>query len=195
MDLSFERPPRRIVILGTTGSGKTTLGRRLSASLSLRHVELDALHWEPDWVEADPETMRRRLTTALEEADEWVTDGNYTGIISDLTWTRADLIIWLDYSFARVMRRLFWRSLRRGVLREELWSGNRERLAANFASRDSLFLWARKTHWRHRREYPPRFGRLAPQARVLRMRDPRATERLARSLERTAAPPPAPATE
>jgi len=35
--------PMRIAIVGSTGSGKTALARRLSALLELPHVELNAL--------------------------------------------------------------------------------------------------------------------------------------------------------
>ncbi|MBA3687672.1 MAG: hypothetical protein H0W81_02365 [Chloroflexi bacterium] len=37
--------------------------------------------------------------------------------------------------------------------REELWSGNRERLSTQLFSRE-LLLWILSTYRRHRREYP-----------------------------------------
>lgn len=45
-------PYRRIVIIGTTSSGKSTLAEKLAQTLGLDFIELDALHWEPDWVAA-----------------------------------------------------------------------------------------------------------------------------------------------
>ena len=42
----------RIVVLGTTGSGKTTVARALAQGLTIPHVELDALRWDPNWTEA-----------------------------------------------------------------------------------------------------------------------------------------------
>ncbi len=41
---------RRIVVIGTSGSGKTTLARELAGRLNVPHIELDALHWKPNWV-------------------------------------------------------------------------------------------------------------------------------------------------
>ena len=68
--------------------------------------------------------------------------------------------------------------MNRVAIQEELWDGNRERLRAQFASRDSLFLYAVKTHYRRRREYPadlakPEYTHL----RVLRFRRPGELER------------------
>ena len=56
---------RRVVVVGTSGSGKTSISSRLAALLDVRHVELDALHWERGWVEAHPENLRRRVEVAL----------------------------------------------------------------------------------------------------------------------------------
>jgi hypothetical protein len=72
----------------------------------------------------------------------------------------------------------------RGVRREELWNGNRESLRGQFASRDSLFLWARKTHWKHRQQYPDHFARpeLA-HVRIVRLRSSKDAERFAREVE------------
>ena len=41
--------PRRIAVIGVTGSGKTTLAQNLAELLGLVHIELDAIHWGPNW--------------------------------------------------------------------------------------------------------------------------------------------------
>lgn len=40
---------QRVVIVGTSGSGKTTMARELSVLLGTPHIELDALQWLPGW--------------------------------------------------------------------------------------------------------------------------------------------------
>jgi adenylate kinase family enzyme len=40
---------QRIVVVGTTGSGKTTMAGQLAGRLGYPHVEQDALNWGPDW--------------------------------------------------------------------------------------------------------------------------------------------------
>ena len=176
-DISRTPPPyglRRIAVIGTTGSGKTTMAQRLSQRLGLPHVELDALHWGPNWTEAPVEVFRQRTAEAL-SGDAWAVDGNYRDV-RDIVWGRADTVVWLDYSLWVIMARLLWRTLRRIVTREELWGGNREHFRAQFLSRDSLFLWALQTYWRRRREFPillnqPEQAHLA----VVHLRSPRAT--------------------
>jgi adenylate kinase family enzyme len=162
------------MIVGSTGAGKTTLARRLAERLALPRVELDALYWEPGWRPAPAEVFRARVAEAL-AGSAWVVDGNY-GTVRDIVWRRAELLVWLDYPLPLVLWRLLRRTLRRALTREELWNGNRERLTTNFASRDSLFLWAIQTHAVRRREYAHAVR--APEHRhlaVVRLRNPRAT--------------------
>ena len=142
----------RIVVVGTTGSGKTTLAGELAQRLEVPHVELDALHWEPHWVEAPIEIFRKRVAHAV-SGEAWVTDGNYSAV-RDIVWSCADTIVWLDYSLPTILYRLARRTFRRIFTREELWNGNKERIWVQFLSRDSIFLWALKTYRRRRREYP-----------------------------------------
>ena len=171
-------PPigRRIVVLGTTGSGKTTLAEQLSEKLGCTHIEMDALHWEPNWVEAATEVFHERVRQAV-AAERWVMDGNY-GVVRDTAWSRADTVIWLDYALPVVLWRLLRRTLRRVLLREELWNGNHERFATQFLTRDSLFLWALKTYWLRRRDYPELLGRPEyAHLKLIRLRSPRETER------------------
>ncbi len=148
---------RRVVVVGTCGSGKTTLAARLARKLDVPHVELDALHWEPDWTEADDDRFRKRVGQAASE-NKWVVDGNYR-LARDIVWPRADTIVWLDYSLSLVLWRLVRRTFRRIFTREELWNGNRERFLTQLFSRESILLWALQTYHRRRREYPELFAR------------------------------------
>ena len=43
---------KRISVVGSSGSGKTTVARRIAEALDAPHVELDELHWGPDWAAA-----------------------------------------------------------------------------------------------------------------------------------------------
>lgn len=143
---------QRINVVGTTASGKSTLAVTLADRLGLPYVELDELHWEPGWTEARPAVFRDRVAAAI-GGDRWVVDGNYSSV-RDLVWARADTVVWLDYPLPTILRRFLRRTFRRIARREELWAGNRERLATQFFSRDSLLLWILSTYRRRRREYP-----------------------------------------
>ena len=83
--------PRRISIIGTTGSGKTTLGQNIAARLGISHIELDAIHWRENWEPLPIDEFRNQLALALPE-DAWVVDGNYSKV-RDIIWERADTIV------------------------------------------------------------------------------------------------------
>lgn len=162
----------RISIVGTTGSGKTMLARALSQRLGVPHVELDALNWEPRWREAKPDIFRGRVTNALHD-ERWITDGNYR-VVRPIIWERADTVVWLDYPLPLIMNRLVRRTARRVATNEHLWGSNYERLSSVFG-KDSLVLWAMKSHRRRRREYPQWIASY-PHLTVYRLRSPRETQ-------------------
>lgn len=166
---------RRIVVVGTTGSGKTTLAAELARCLNAPHIELDSLHWGPDWTPYPLEQFRAAVAQAI-AGERWALDGNYSQV-RDLVWPRADTLIWLNYPLWLVYGRLLRRTLGRIVWRQQLWAGNRERLANQF-SRDSLFVWAWTSSRRRKIEYPALFQQ--PQYAHLRVhifRSPRALAR------------------
>ncbi len=152
---AFPQPGQRIAIVGSTGSGKTTLAEAIAQRLGLPHVEIDALHWDPGWRETDIVIFRKRLSEAL-TGPAWVVDGNYAKV-RDIIWPRADTLIWLELPLAVVLWRLFWRTLRRVVTREELWNGNKETFRGAFFSQDSLLVYVFKSRKKHRQTYPDLF--------------------------------------
>jgi adenylate kinase family enzyme len=109
-------PYRRIVVVGTTGSGKSTLASELARRLALPYVELDALHWGPNWTHCTDEEMRQRADEATRE-DAWVVDGNYS-IVRDLTWPRAEAVVWLDYPLLVILWQLWKRTWKRVLTKE-----------------------------------------------------------------------------
>ena len=147
----MQQTHRRISVVGTIGSGKTTFARKTSQLLSAPHIELDSLHWEPNWVEAPDDLFRERVKQLL-QGDSWVVDGNYHEV-RDIVWDRADTVVWLDYSFRTIIARLTRRTLRRIRTSEQLWNGNREHIRGLF-TRDSVFLWAIRTYRKRRKQYP-----------------------------------------
>jgi|GEM_PF-2746343 len=68
---------RRILVKGTSGAGKTTLGRTLAQHLGVPFVELDALHHGPNWTAASAAQLQARVRTQLNDEQGWVVDGNY----------------------------------------------------------------------------------------------------------------------
>jgi adenylate kinase family enzyme len=144
---------RRISVVGTSGSGKSTVGRQLALGLGVPFVELDSIYHQPGWVPLPTEEFRRRAAEAV-AGDGWVIDGNYSKV-RPLVWARADTVVWLDLPRWTVMRQVAWRSLWRAAFQVELWNGNRERWANLFTwvPEDSVISWAWHRHAVYRERY------------------------------------------
>src|SRR5919197_3104503 len=147
--------PPKIAVIGTSGSGKTTVARELARRLGVPHVELDALYHGPRWTETPVEEFRRRVVAAT-DADGWVVDGNYNSKLGDFVLERADTVVWLDVPLRVALSRLTLRTIRRIRTGEELWSGNRESWRGGFFGWESMFVWTIRSHLRHRRARPQR---------------------------------------
>jgi adenylate kinase family enzyme len=145
-------PLTRSVVVGTTGSGKTTFARRLANAVEAPYIELDALYWKPNWQACVPDEFEEKVSNVV-AGERWVVDGNYSSV-RPIVWKRATAIVWLNYPFALTYFRLLRRSVRRLITGEELFSGNRESFSSLFLSRDSLLLWAITSQPKYRRDYP-----------------------------------------
>lgn len=177
----IRREMERVVVVGTSCSGKTTLARQLAGALGAPHVELDGIHWMSGWRERSVDEVRRMAVEAA-GAERWVMDGNYSAV-RDIVWGRATTVVWLNYPFRVVLWRALTRTTRRVVTQEELFSGNREGFRQSFLSRDSIILWAITSYRRVRREY----RRILddgdyPHLRVIELRGPREAEALIAAL-------------
>jgi adenylate kinase family enzyme len=172
----------RIAVHGASGSGKTTLSRTLADRLGLPRTELDALYHQPGWTQLPTDEFRDEVAR-IAAGDRWVIEGNYHQV-RDLVWARADLVVVLDLPRWTVMRQLFLRTLRRGVVRDELWNGNTESLR-NLVSTDAdrnVVLWSWRTFDRYRAEFPAEARVGAAHARVVVLRDRSAVDGLVEEL-------------
>ena len=151
--------PRRIVIKGTSGVGKSTFGAELARRLGVPYIELDVLHHGPNWSEPTDEDFRARVRAAMDAAlDGWVIDGNYDSKLGDTVTGAADTIVWLDFPLWVTFPRLWRRTMHRLRNDVELWNGNHETWRDQFASRETIFFWSVHSHIKHRRVWPSRFG-------------------------------------
>jgi adenylate kinase family enzyme len=178
---------RRIMIHGVTGSGKTTLSRRLSQLLGLGVIEMDAIRHDGGWDATPWEEFRERVRALLDSCPQgWVTDGNYSRV-ADIPLERTDTLIWLHLpqrvTFLRVLARTIYRCRTGKPFYAS--DGPRETWRQSFLSRQSILLWS-LTHHRHTaRSIRARLD--SPHnARVYEVRSSRDVEALLRAAERQA---------
>jgi adenylate kinase family enzyme len=166
---------RRISVVGTSGTGKSTVARQLAGNLGVPFVELDGIFHQPGWAALPAEEFRRRVAEVTAR-DAWVIDGNYSAV-RPLVWARADTVIWIDLPRPVVMRQIIWRTLRRAVFRVELWNGNRERWANLFTwdPEQSVISWA----WHRHAVYRQRYGAATQDPAYARLRFVRLRSRAA----------------
>lgn len=143
---------RRVVVLGTSGSGKSIMAKTLATMIGAEHVELDGLAHGANWVPVPTEEFTDRVDE-LSRGTRWVVDGNYIDQVSRVLWPRADTIIWLELPLRVILPRLARRSLHRIVRRTPLWNGNKESWSALFG-KDSVLRWAVTSQRRHARDLP-----------------------------------------
>lgn len=150
----LEHLGQRILVVGDSGSGKSTVGAEIARMRGLETVELDALYWGPGWKPAEDEVFRDGVRAAV-SAEAWVIAGNYFPRVRDLSWPRADTIIWLDLPMRITIPRLLRRTWRRWRSGEPSWGGQ-ERFWAQFKLWDvdaSMIAYTVSVHWKRRRRF------------------------------------------
>lgn len=150
---------QRIVIIGNSTSGKTTLGEHIAAARCVPFIELDALYWDPDWTPVDPAIFLKRVHQAI-ESPAWVLAGNYAQQ-QGISWPAADTVVWLDLPLPRILYRIIKRSWRRWRSRELLWGTNYERFWTQLKlwdTEESLITYTVMNHRRRRKKYAETMG-------------------------------------
>jgi len=137
---------RRVLVMGSSGSGKSTFARRLSEMIGAPFVSLDALYWKPGWVASDNTEFDARVTEIARQP-RWVMDGNYTRYgAGELRRQNSDTVIWFDLPRRTCMLGIIRRIAGSyGQVRPEMAEGCPERIDFEF------FRYV----WKYRREQRP----------------------------------------
>lgn len=98
---------KKILVIGSSGAGKSTFSRRLHEATGLKLIHLDVLHWKPNWTEPDKEEWRKTVENAL-QGEEWIMDGNFSGTM-EMRIQASDTVIFLDLPRATCVYRILKR--------------------------------------------------------------------------------------
>jgi hypothetical protein len=113
---------RRILVIGVSGSGKSTAASRIAQMTGLSYIPTDPFYWKGGWIPTSADEVGILVDEAT-QGESWVLDGNFDSL-RDLVWSRADTIVWLDFPFTMVVWRVAVRNIRWAILRKPIWSGN-----------------------------------------------------------------------
>ena len=87
-------PYRRVLVIGSPGSGKSTFARALHRLTHLPLVHLDMLYWKADKTTLSREEFGIALEKELSR-DSWIIDGNYS-FTMERRLQRADVAFFFD---------------------------------------------------------------------------------------------------
>jgi adenylate kinase family enzyme len=120
----------RVVVLGVSGAGKTTLAKRVGPP----YLDMNAL------LDGPCESVAARIDDAI-ASETWAADASLQKYVGDRVLEQADLIVWLDLPLRIGLRRLWRRSRRDGE------------------SAFGLAWGAIRSHYSNRRRFPDRLAR------------------------------------
>lgn len=143
----------RIVVIGSSGSGKTTVARRIADILDIPYLEMDSVRHANGW-DSTPDPEFQLVLGEFTAQERWVVDGNYTSHgAREVVWPRVDTVVWVDPPKRIVMSRVIRRTLKRTITREELWNGLREPWGNLYKTDpfENIIVWA-WTRYDHVRE-------------------------------------------
>jgi adenylate kinase family enzyme len=145
---------QRVLVAGITGAGKTTFARDLAARTGLPFHEIDALYHGPGW---QPLPSFVDDVGRIAAGERWVFDSYGYQQVRDLLWSRADTVVWLDFSRRVVMTRVLRRSFDRAWHRREIFNGNTEDFRA-WLDPEHPVQWAWTEYAARRRDLEARFA-------------------------------------
>ncbi|MEN6313957.1 MAG: topology modulation protein [Clostridiaceae bacterium] len=85
---------KKIILVGSAGSGKSWLAKRLAGITGYKLIHLDCEFWQPNWTKTPREEWIEKQKGFI-KGEKWIIDGNYGSSI-ELRFTAADLVVFLD---------------------------------------------------------------------------------------------------
>lgn len=129
------------MILGPSGTGKTTLARRLGKACHIKELHLDQIYWLKDWQSMEKDVFDKTMKEYFKSHSRWVIDGNYTN--NEHFYDRlklADTIIILNYSTSDALKGVIERKNKyKHTHRSDMAEGCNEELDQEFLQYIAFF--------------------------------------------------------
>jgi adenylate kinase family enzyme len=168
---------RKVLVIGSGGSGKSTFAARLGKRTGLPVIHLDTLYWRAGW-QATPRAEWAALVDELLSRDAWIMDGNYGGTM-ERRLAACDTVVFLDLPRTLCLWRVVTRSIRyRGRTRPDMREGCNERLNWEFVR------WVWEYPWTSRPGVLQKLSELKRGQRVFHLRSTREVLRFLDALDR-----------
>lgn len=150
---------KKINVIGTSASGKSTFSKILAENLGLEYIELDDLFWKDNWQESTDVELIQKMNHSVHKANHdlckngYVIDGCYTRFRASV-WREIDTVIWINLPFHVNLYQSLKRTFSRLITQEKIWlnSNNTESLKMIF-SRDSIIVWMLQTYFKNQKKY------------------------------------------
>lgn len=163
---------QRVMVVGCSGGGKSTLSQKLVRTFGLRYISMDReVFWLPGWQARPREEQRERIATIISE-ERWLMDGSNASSF-DLRLPRSDIVLWV-----RMPRwRCLWGAISRAVkgygkVRPEMAEGCPERLDLDFLR----YIW--NFEQRHAPIFERNFALYGPDVPVFQLKSRKQFRRL-----------------
>lgn len=165
----------RIRVVGS--GGKSSLARALGVKLDLPVIEIDAIHWLPNWIERPRHESVRIVETAIESMpDGWICDGNYFSGAGNSSIAQADTVIWVRMPRLVVLWRVVRRSFRRARDKRRICGSNYESWSRMLGP-DALWLWHLKNPFMNRKHERGLALQVPEETPVIQINSPRELNR------------------
>lgn len=143
---------KKINIIGTSGTGKSTFAAALANKLNYPHIELDRLYFSGDWQQASSDQFRTAIVAETSAQPAWILDGDYTRHFP-IKERGVNTVIWLNYGFFLVLFRAVKRAICRIVTREKLWGTDSVETLGKLFSKESIVWWTITSYGKKREKY------------------------------------------
>ena len=153
-EFNTTQPGLRVLVIGTSGSGKSTFAEKLAGEAGIAHLELDVINWRPGWYDRSREETEAFLADVDQATSQrdWVLAGNYS-VTRPIVLPRVTHLVWMDLPLWLVMAQVIPRSIRRASAKDrDVFNGCREDWP-RLVRADHPIRWALTTHHSRRPKY------------------------------------------